>query len=151
MFNWKSILIKEKGYHNYINYPRMTDIKKIHGYIFKIINLNDEKEYFIAATTDKPYRRLYRYKIESDKASLPCLLIYYRMKKVGKSNFISETIEERDYNSKAEMKLSLRKYINKLNPILNKNISKEEEYDNLFPKKISTSNNENEDILDKLI
>lgn len=108
------------------------------GQIFKITNINDTKEMFIGATHDKGFRRFYKYKNESKTAVPPCMLISYRIKKVGQDNFVSEVLEERQFADKTAMFIRLKYWIDKLQPTLNGKINKEADYEKLFPSQVKT-------------
>lgn len=96
----------------------MSSEKKKTGRIYKILNLDDDKDMFISSTFDKLYKRLWRHKKECDEQLFPMALLYVKMKG-HKDNFRIELIEEGQFDNKTELLRRERFYINKEKPNLN--------------------------------
>lgn len=109
----------------------MAAEKKKTGRIYKILNLNDENDLYIASTYDKITKKLWRLKKDIAGCGFPMSILQYKMKKGNKDNFRIELVEEKDFPTKTDMIRAEMKYIEKLNPNLNKIVKNEleaEEY-----------------------
>ena len=103
----------------------MSAEKKITGRIYKILNLDDDKDMYISSTIDKLSKKLWRIKKDIGSVGYPMTLFQYKMKNGDKSNFRIELIEEASFPNKTEMIRLERRYIEKLNPNLNKIVQNE--------------------------